>query len=166
MGEKYLKVSLYLPVIILGLSTLTGCGIYTVQNSLNPPFGNQITGYSIIFSGYNTESYFKGYIIWYRSPNDSIYRVCRYKGTLEIPTIPRLDDMLSDPSKGADWVKYTDYLSDTSNPRIEYEIQLEDLSPQDRDDNMYRLIKIDGEDYKLGVSSYGINGEESEMIVF
>jgi len=153
-------------IIFTTLLMMCGCGIYTVQNSLNPPFGNQITGYSIIFSGYNTESYFEGYIIWYRAPGETKYRPCRYRGTTDIPTIPKLEDMLSDPEKGADWVKYTDYLSDTSNPRIEYEVKLEDLSPQERDDNMYKLIKIDGEDYKLGVSAYGINGEESEMIVF
>lgn len=149
---------LYIWYLILSVA-IFGCGIYTNEGALNPPFGLNKTTTTLIFSGYNLEVYFSGYRLWYKELDDPEYSVCEYKGKIELPTIPRIDEM--DPGL----VVINNYLDDLESPRIEYFVNISDLAPLDSEKNFTELIG-EGKNYLFAVSAYGKNGEESEKIPF
>jgi hypothetical protein len=119
------------------------CGIYVVTNALNPPFGQQRdSDISLTFSGDNPEPYFLGYILWYKGENDQYFQVCKYNGSVDIPTIP----------KGP-------------LPAVTHTVDFADLAPQISNKNFEELLD-EGEEYQFAVSSYGENSAESEMVLF
>jgi len=145
------------------LLEINSCGIYTAQMALNPPFNQHKTVIDLTFSGYNTEGYFSGYILWYKKAGvDDNYYVCVYKESTSIPTITQkvIDDW------DTDWVAMNDYRSDTENPRIVFNVNIKDLKPLDSNKNFVDLNKEDGDYFYFAVSSYGDDGEESEKIEF
>ena len=164
MKKKLFSRGKIFPITLVGslcaLTVISSCGIYTVTGVLNPPFGKQTSTDSLIFHGYNTEDYFSGYIIWYKEAVTDSYYICLYKGEVELPTILNIDDM------PAGWVEYTDLRSDTENPRIEYTVYIQDLKPLDSSNNFVELYDSNGQKFYFGVSSYGTEGQESEMIEF
>jgi len=163
--KKWFSSLIVLPFFIIIIIFLGNCGIYTIEGVLEPPFGLSKSFTSLKFSGYNTEEYFWGYVIWYKKKADDIYTVCGYREKFPFPTIPKIDIMRSNSSYGEEWVKYNDYTDDLLNPRIEYEVFLEDLRPWDSNKNFVELNNK-GIKYYFAVSSYGINGEESEKVEF
>ena len=136
------------------------CGIYTASGVLNPPFGQQTRTDSLIFYGYNTESYFLGYILWYKEAGTDSYKICSYKNKFELPTILNIDEM--DPG----WVEHNDLRSDPDNPRVEYKVYIQDLRPLDSPKNFVELNNDNGQRFYFGVSSYGKDGQESDLIEF
>ncbi len=135
------------------------CGIYTTLGSLEPPFDHSITANSLVFAGYNTESYFWGYVIWYKEAEDEQYTPCGYKNKIPFPTIPK--------GSGLDYVRQIDYSSDPVNPRIVYTVSIQDLYPQeDPTKSFYTLWHEENRSFYFAVSSYGINSEQSEKIEF
>jgi hypothetical protein len=157
---------LILASFLCGLSGINSCGIYTASGILNPPFGQQTRPDSLIFHGYNTESFFSGYIIWYKEAGADNYSICVYKGKLELPTIPKVEYMEAHPVKYGDWVEYNDLRSDPDNPRVEFTVYIQDLRPLGSSKNFVELNDSSGQKYYFGVSSYGTEGQESEMIEF
>jgi len=171
-GCKVLGLSFFISKNILSITFilfsfiiffLDGCGIYTIGGVLNPPFDLSISSTLLIFSGYNPEEYFSGYVIWYKKDQSDSYKICEYRGKQYLPTILKLEVMLSE--YGAGWVKYYDYSDDPQNPRIKYEVLMENLKPQDSTKNFVEL-RDEGISYYFAVSSYGENHEESEKVEF
>jgi len=137
----------------------SGCGIYTTLGSLDPPFDHSRSANSLTFAGHNTESYFWGYVIWYRESETESYTHCGYKNKIPFPTIPKG----SDPS----YVDQIDYTSDPVNPRIVYTVYIQDLYPQGNlNRSFYNLWSEEHRSFYFAVSSCGFNGEESEKVEF
>lgn len=130
-------------IILILITGLSACGIYETTGALNPPFGQQITETTLQFSGDNEEDYFAGYVLWYKEEQNDLYTVCVYQGRADIPTIPR------------------DETSSTNT----YSISIKDLQPVDENVSFIEL-KDEGRYFYFAVSSYGINGEESEKVEF
>jgi hypothetical protein len=110
---------------------ITSCGIYVVSNALNPPYAQ--------------ESYFAGYVLWYKSIYDEDFQVCEYNGTISLPTI-----------------------SKSVNP-ITITVYFEELFHQDLGKNFKEILDDPGYseyNFQFAVSSYGENGEESEKVLF
>ncbi len=119
------------------------CGIYEATGALNPPFGQQITETTLKFTGDNSEDYFAGYVLWYKEDINEEYKVCVYRGTADIPTIPK----------------------DENSTVNTYTIYIGDLQPIDENAS-FIVLKDEGRFFYFAVSSYGINGEESEKLEF
>ncbi len=161
MNERTTHALFIVPAYIslfLGLLIASGCGIYTTSDPLKPPFYQTISSTSLNFSGFNEESYFQGYVLWYKENEDETYLPCGYKGSMPFPTIPR----------GADqnYVYQVDNTADTEDPRITYTVYIQDLYPQDEQKSFSALYDEEKRSFYFAVSSYGINGEESEKINF
>jgi len=146
--NKIIKVCILLCVLFVCFFIYESCGIYTVTDPLNPPYGQQIDGnLSLTFSGNNEESYFEGYVLWYKGEEDIDYYVCAYEGKVVKPTII------------------------PTQPKDTYTVYFADLGPQIQIDNYINFYEILNEryDFKFAVSSYGIkNGKvcESEKVLF
>ena len=125
------------------ISGLSACGIYETTGALNPPFGQQITETTLQFSGDNPEDYFAGYVLWYKEDESEQYTVCVYQGKADMPTIPR----------------------DETSTANTYIIDINDLQPID-ENLSFIVLKDEGRFFFFAVSSYGINGEESEKVEF
>jgi hypothetical protein len=161
--QRILKRAIFIFLAIFELLFLlisfNGCGIYTTLGSLNPPFDHSRGVNSLIFSGYNPEPYFWGYVIWYKESEDRPYTPCGYKNKIAFPTIPK--------NAGPDYVSQTDYTMDPDNPRIVYTVSIQDLYPQENlTKSFYTLWGEEQKRFYFAVSSYGINGEESEKVEF
>jgi len=153
------KKLLWLAALLIVVFT-SGCGIYTTTGSLNPPFSQSKDSTTLYFSGYNRETYFSGYVLWYREEGTISYSVCGYKNQIDVfPTIPEDSD--------STWVSFDDRTNDSDNPRIVYEVQVSDLYAQeDLTKSFYEIYEDEGRQFYFAVSAYGINGEESEKIEF
>jgi hypothetical protein len=160
MNNESLGRGRFLLLILAGsmcvLAGISSCGIYTASGVLNPPYGQQTRTDSLIFYGNNTETYFSGYIIWYKEAGADNYSICVYKGELELPTIPKLAEMK------AGWVEYTDL----GNDIIKYTVYIQDLKPLGSAKNFVELNDSTGQKFYFGVSSYGSEGQESDLIEF
>jgi hypothetical protein len=125
---------------------ITSCGIYVVSNALNPPYAQERDANNYLeFSGDNPESYFAGYVLWYKSIYDEDFQVCEYNGTISLPTI-----------------------SKSVNP-ITITVYFEELFHQDLGKNFKEILDDPGYseyNFQFAVSSYGENGEESEKVLF
>ncbi|MGQ9616717.1 MAG: hypothetical protein ACUVWJ_10015 [Spirochaetota bacterium] len=98
-------------------------------------------------------------MIWYKESESDIYIPCGYKKKIPFPTIPKGSD--------EEYVSQIDYTSDPDNPRIVYTVYIEDLYPQDNlTKSFYTLSREEGRSFYFAVSSYGINGEQSERVEF
>lgn len=122
---------------------LTGCGIYTVSASLEPPFGISMDTNKISFSGFNDEPYFLGYVIWYRYNENDQFQVVEYLGQdPEKPTLP-----------------FT-----PSGSTRDIEVQISDMTPIGYNSD-FKELHDQGEisDVHFAVSSYGfLDGEDVE----
>jgi hypothetical protein len=136
---------------------IPGCGIYTTEPPLNPPFLKSVDSDTLKFSGYNTETYFAGYVLWYKEKREDYYRVCGYKGELPYPTIPKN----ADPT----YVDFVDLTGETP-PRIEYTVDIRDLYPQDGVNSFYDLNVDYGSSFFFAVSAQGTGDEQSERVDF
>jgi len=138
------KTALRFIVVILILFFFQGCGIYTVPRALNPPFGQQRDGNNYLkFSGDNTETYFSGYVLWYKGVDDTDYQVCEYQGNPpNKPTISK-DEITGMPIT----------------------IYFTELGHQEESRTFKELLE-DGYEFEFAVSSYGDKGEESEKVKF
>ncbi len=161
MINYYARLSIKILTLIFSALPfiLCGCGIYTIEEALRPPFDLHMSDIKLYLSGYNTEEYFSGYVIWYKEIDDTFYYNCIYKDINAYPTIPRLENM------EAGWVEYYDYTSDVDNPRIEYVIEIENLKPISPDKTFIEL-KGEGKKFYFAVSAYGENGAESGKAEF
>jgi len=142
------------------LFIIYGCGIYITEGALNPPFSISMEQQKLKFSGYNLEDDFSGYILWYKDNEYDEYFPCVYKETIYKPTIPKFEDM--EP----DWVDAVDNRGDPENPRIDYTVMIEDLKHFEKNKGFYALYTAEDSHFYFAVSSYGINGEESEKVEF
>ncbi len=141
----------YSGLLIFALSMLfsNGCGIYTTENVLNPPYSISITEDYLSFYGDNQEDSFIGYNIWYKENSSDTYKLCYYKynsNTYIKPTLPK--DMV-------------DFNGDSANI-----VYFSDLFPQESDKSFLYLSTYESKKYYFAISSYGINGEESEKVEF
>jgi len=125
------------------IAAISSCGIYETTGALNPPFGQQITETTLKFTGDNSEDYFAGYVLWYKEDVSEEYRVCVYQGTADIPTIPK----------------------DENSTVNTYTINIGDLQPVD-ENTSFIMLKDEERYFYFAVSSYGVNGEESEKVEF
>ena len=139
-----------LAILMLLISDLlVSCGIYTLEGTLNAPYGISISSDYLSFYGNNDESCFVGYNIWYKEDENGEYLLAYYikNGEKSIkPTIKK------------DIANY-----DGSAPN---EISLGDLYPQDSDDSFLTIYTDTKKRFYFAVSSYGENGEESEKVEF
>jgi hypothetical protein len=129
------------------VSALLGCGIYVTTEALQPPFGQTIDLQDIEFQGANDESFFVGYVIWYKESEDDSYQACRIDTgegfKLNIPTI-----------------------SDTPSPSVRnFTVSLDDLASYDSDQS-FKVRANEGEHFYFAVSSWGSGGEESGKVEF
>ena len=141
---------------LFSLVIIYGCGIYTTEGALNPPFSISMDGQKLKFSGYNPEDDFSGYILWYKDNEYDEYFVCVYKETIDKPTIHKFEDM--EPG----WVDAIDNRGDPENPRIDYTVLIADLKHFEKNKGFVTLYNEEGSNFYFAVSSYGINCEESE----
>jgi hypothetical protein len=147
---------------IIGLSLLSfsliGCGIYATLDPLNPPFDQIQESETLTFSGFNTESYFAGYVLWYRESTTRPYRVCGYKNDIPFPTIPK--------GAGSDIVQSIDKTGEDP-PKTVFIVDIKDLYPQDNlNKSFVDLNSQEDLQFYIAVSAYGENDEESEKIEF
>ncbi len=153
---KCLRITLVFTVLLLA----GGCGLYTTGNALNPPFSISKTQLTLHFSGYNTETYFSGYILWYKEDADGDYSYCQYKDELDRPTIPKYEDMLPG------WVDAVDNRSDILNPRIDYTVAVSDIEDPISGKSFSEIYQEDGKRFYFAVSAWGVNGEQSALVEF
>jgi len=139
-----------------------GCGIYTINDYLNPPYSISRGSSSFTFYGKNTEDSFDGYIIWYKIGENETYYYCTYEYNghkyCNIPTIPKLGDK-------PEGVEY----DDTYDPIIVYTVDIGNLYPSIYDprlDNTEKNMNLNELEctIHIAVSSYGKNGAESEKV--
>jgi len=152
LTNRIRKVCILLCVLFVCFFIYESCGIYAVTDPLNPPYGQQRDGNNYLrFSGNNEESYFEGYVLWYKGKTDIDYHVCEYEGKAVKPTII------------------------PTQPEDTYTVFFKDLGPQiqiDNFDNFKAILDYDLENYygfQFAVSSYGIkDGKvcESEKVLF
>jgi hypothetical protein len=153
---KCLRKTLVLTAVLLA----GGCGLYTTGNALNPPFSISKTQLTLQFSGYNPETYFSGYVLWYKEDAADDYFYCQYKDVLDIPTIPKYEDML------VDWVEAVDNRSDIVNPRIDYTVDVSDIEDPTSGKSFSDIYQDDEKKFYFAVSAWGVNGEESALVEF
>ena len=141
------KVRSYTAITLVTLLAIGSCGIYTIRRPLNPPYALTLGSDSLFFSGFNTEPYCLGYIIWYKETEDGFYRVCAYQNSSNFPypTLPR-----------------------TSSTQVQnYTVSLKVLFP---DDNVKSFFELNADDpqkkYYFAVSAYGEDGEASARETF
>jgi len=147
-------------LVIFVLLLAGGCGLYTTGNALNPPFSISKTQLTLQFSGYNPETYFSGYILWYKEDAEDEYSVCQYKTELQIPTIPKFEDM------PVGWVDAVDNRSDILNPRIDYTVDVADIEDPISGKSFFEINRDDEREFFFAVSAWGVNGEESALVEF
>lgn len=109
-----------------------------------PPFGQHRDDNSLTFSGDNTEVW--GYVLWYKDVGDIDFFVCEYNGEVKKPTI--IPGFTPEINATPPWT-----------------ILFKDLGHQILPDNFKVLLDSEME-FQFAVSSYGINGEESEKVIF
>jgi hypothetical protein len=145
-------------LFLLFFLLIAGCGIYATLDPLNPPFDQIQESETLTFSGFNTESYFSGYVLWYRETTTGLYKVCGYKNDIPFPTIPK--------GAGSDIVQ-SDDLTGEDPPKIKYIIDIKDLYPQDNlNKSFVDLNRQEDMQFYIAVSAYGENDEQSEKIEF
>ncbi len=112
----------------------------------------------LTFSGFNTEPYFLGYVLWYRKSTTDPYIVCGYKRDIPFPTIPK--------GAGADIVQSEDKTGEDP-PKTVFFVDIKDLYPQDNlNKSFVDLYYQERMHFYIAVSAYGENDEESEKIEF
>ena len=132
-------------LLFWSLLIFNSCGIYTSTESLNPPFSQSVDSAFLYFSGYNKETYFKGYNIYYKEKPEDFYKVCDNILTDDYPTIP----------------------ADPEDLIIEYTVDTSELRPQDDEQSFYDLYyNHDSPVFYFAVSSVGDEDQESERIEF
>jgi hypothetical protein len=134
---------------------VSGCGIYTVEVALNPPFGISMSSVQLKFRGENAEPEFSGYILWFKEREEDPFRVVQYNGDLTRPTIPVVPfealPGITLVSVGAGIVEYTVDIAYMEHP----------------DSNKSFLdLKDEGGVFFFGVSTAGTGGLESEKVEF
>jgi len=134
------RSSLFFLIMLAGIA---GCGIYETTGALNPPFGLHITETTLQFTGDNSEDYFAGYVLWYKEDVSEAYTVCVYRAEADIPTIPK----------------------DKTSTVNTYTIDIGELQPIDESASFIEL-RDEGRFFYFAVSSYGVDGEESEKVEF
>jgi hypothetical protein len=141
------QVRSYTAILLCTLLSIGSCGIYTTRRPLNPPFALTLGTDSLAFSGFNTEPYCLGYIIWYKEAQDDYYKSCAYPtpSNFPRPTLPR-----------------------TSATQVEdYAVDLNFLFPDDEVKSFDELNTNDPKrKFYFAVSAYGEEGEESERVEF
>jgi hypothetical protein len=150
---------------------LIGCGIYVTVEGLNPPFGQEIDMFTLRFSGNNFDpdtkaifSFFLGYIIWYKENIEDNYSICEYKGRINKPTLPRIDEV--EPGFFEPNVDFIDNRGDGENPRINYTVQIADLKPLNSNKSFIDLNNEKNAEFYFAVSAYGEDDRESQIIEF
>lgn len=135
---------------------LIGCGIYTTEEAPDPPFGQYTLSDSLVFRARNEKDKLEGYNLWYRYTPESYYKLCNYKGENAYPTIPKLEEM--EPG----WAEYVVIFEDVNEREIEYTVYVAHLYPINSSTNFADL----GNPVYFAVSSYGLNGVQSEKVEF
>ena len=131
-------------LLLLVLPLLCGCGIYVTGDALNPPFGISVSGLTLQFTGYNTETTFAGYTIWFKETADEGYRVAGYKGKLAKPTIP--------------WLP--------GGPQVVFTVQVVDLFHPEEGKSFSDLNDEDGSTFFFAVSATDTEGRDGELVEF
>ena len=154
--------------------TAVGCGIYTVNDALNRPFGISVSALDLKFSGYNgfgehedervPEVLFLGYTLWYKESAGDIYRPIQYKSRYSVPTVPFIDD-LGTPQWPSDWVATQDFRLDSNNPRVEYTILIDDMIHPIKGYS-FNDAQLASQSFYFAVSASGTDGRESEKVEF
>lgn len=136
---------------------VSGCGIYTAEDALNPPFGISMSSDRLKFRGGNAEAEFSGYLLWFKEGEKDPYEPVQYNGALKSPTIPvplpppaDLPGITPVPVS-AGIVEYTVEIAYTEHPATNISF----LDPY------YK-----GETFFFAVSAVGTGGLESEKVEF
>lgn len=152
-------------LLFWSLLIFNSCGIYTTTAPLNPPFFKNQDSVNLYFSGYNTESYFAGYNIYYKKDVGDFYKECGYKKTMPRPTIPK--DVI-EPPPDTDYVDFEDK-TEEDPPRYDFSVKVADLYPQEDFSSSFDDLHKHNPDrpqFYFAVSAVGEDDEESERIEF
>ena len=160
-----MKKNVVYKIIFFGFLIITsGCGIYTTQGALNPPFNISINQQTLKFSGNNTEDNFEGYILWYKENENDEYSIIVFKGELLEPTIPEYSDLI-DPLQ--QWLALQGELwDDSAFPQIDFTVEIKDMEHFEKGKSFDELYIEEGSHFYFAVSAFGINEAESEKVEF
>ncbi len=149
---------------------LMGCGIYTVKEALNPPFGISMSSSQLKFTGDNKAEFEStvpvpfngtGYTLWFKEKEGDPYRVAQYDGVLSRPTIP-----ISEIPPVALPPGVTD---DNGDPIVEYTVDIGFMEHPDSNKSFLDL-KDEGKIFFFAVSAMSKDEDglplESERVEF
>jgi hypothetical protein len=142
----------------------SGCGIYTVEQALNPPYGISLSSFQLKFTGDNesefaSDSYVgTGFTLWFKEKEGDPYQAVQYNGALSRPTIPIT---APPPRTVPPGVTETQVTLTT----FEYTVQIAYMEHPHSNDSFLEL-KDEGESFFFAVSAMGAEGKESEKAEF